>query len=69
LLEKNYKELAQAPAAPAGIVVIFDSADGGMIAATMPTLQQWRAGTLSDSALWHKCFFDPPDTFDSAGTQ
>ena len=69
LLEKNYKELAQAPAAPAGIVVIFDSPDGGMIAATMPALQQWRAGTLSDSALWHKCFFDPPETFDSAGAQ
>ena len=69
LLEKNYKELAQAPAAPAGIVVIFDSADGGMIAAAMPALQQWRAGTLSDSALWHKCFFDPPETFDSAGAQ
>jgi len=69
LLEKNYKELAQAPAAPAGIVVIFDSADGGMIAATIPALQQWRAGTLSDSALWHKCFFDPPETFDSAGAQ
>jgi hypothetical protein len=69
LLEENYKELAQAPAALAGIVVIFDSADGGMIAATMPALQQWRAGTLSDSALWHKCFFDPPETFDSSGTQ
>jgi hypothetical protein len=69
LLEKNYQELAQGPAAPAGIVVIFDSADGGMIAATMPALQQWRAGTLSDSALWHKCFFDPPETFDSAGPQ
>jgi hypothetical protein len=68
LLEKNYKELAQTPSALAGIVVIFDSADGGMIAATMPALQQWRAGTLSDTALWHKCFFDPPETFDSSGT-
>jgi hypothetical protein len=68
LLEKNYKELAQNPSALAGIVVIFDSADGGMIAATMATLQQWRAGTLSDSALWHKCFFDPPETFESSGS-
>jgi len=66
LLEKSYKEIAQKPQDLAGIVVIFDSADGGMIAATMPTLQQWKAGTLSDSALWHKCFFDPPETFDSA---
>lgn len=66
LLEKNYKELAQNSQQPAGIVVIFDSADGGMIAATMPTLQQWETGALSDSALWHKCFFDPPETFDSS---
>jgi len=68
LFEKNYKELAQKTQEQAGIVVIFDSADGGMIAATMSTLQQWKAGTLSDAALWHKCFFDPPETFDSAGS-
>lgn len=68
LLEKNYAELAQRSVEMAGIVVIFDSADGGMIAATLPALEQWRAGKLSDSALWHKCFFDPPETFDSAGS-
>jgi hypothetical protein len=68
LFEKNYKEIAQKPQDVAGIVVIFDSADGGMIAATTAALQQWKAGTLSDSALWHKCFFDPPETFDSSGS-
>jgi hypothetical protein len=68
LFEKGYKEIAQKPQDLAGVVVIFDSADGGMIAATMATLQEWRSGTLSDSALWHKCFFDPPETFDSSGT-
>ncbi len=67
LLEKNFKEMAQKPQDVAGVVVIFDSADGGMIAATRATLQQWRAGTLSDSALWHQCFLDPPETFDSSG--
>jgi hypothetical protein len=68
LLEKNYKEVAQ-PASPlAGIVVIFDSADGGMIAITTTALQQWKAGTLSDAALWHKCFFDPPETFESSAS-
>lgn len=66
LLEKTYKEITRKPQDFAGVVVIFDSADGGMIAATLPTLQQWKAGTLSDSALWHKCFFDPPEMFDSA---
>jgi hypothetical protein len=68
LLEKNYAELSQKSASLAGIVIIFDSADGGMIGATLSALQQWRAGTLSDSALWHKSFFDPPETFDSSGT-
>jgi hypothetical protein len=68
LLEKGYKEIAQKPQDISGIVVIFDSADGGMIAATMATLGQWRGGILSDSALWHKCFFDPPETFDTAAS-
>lgn len=67
LLDKNYAELVKTQAL-AGMVVIFDSADGGMIAATVPALQQWRSGTLTDSALWHKCFFDPPETFDSTGS-
>src|SRR5271166_1270948 len=43
------------------------SVGGGMIAATLPTLQQWKAGTLSDAALWHQCFFDPPETFTESG--
>ena len=68
LLEKTYTEIIEKKQEIQGVVVIFDSADGGMIAATAPVLQQWRAGTLTDSALWHKCFFDPPETFDSAGS-
>lgn len=66
LLRENYKEIAQKPGLE-GIVIIFDSADGGMIAATTATLQQWVAGALSDASLWHNCFFDPPETFNSAG--
>jgi hypothetical protein len=68
VLDKDYAELAQKPQALAGIVLIFDSVDGGMIAATFPTLQQWKAGTLSDAALWHQCFFDPPETFNASGS-
>jgi hypothetical protein len=72
LLDKNYAALTQKSQDLAGIVLIFDSADGGMIAATTATLQQWKAGSLSDAALWHRCFFDPPETFDAsapAGSQ
>jgi hypothetical protein len=68
VFDKNYSELAQKPQDLEGIVVIFDSVDGGMIAASLPVLQQWKAGTLSDAALWHQCFFDPPETFDSAAS-
>jgi len=63
VLDKDYSELAQKPQELAGIVLIFDSVDGGMIAATFQTLQQWKAGKMSDAALWHQCFFDPPETF------
>jgi hypothetical protein len=66
LLDKNYAELAAKSQELAGVVFIFDSIDGGMIAATLPTVQQWKAGTLSDAALWHRCYFDPPETFSVA---
>ena len=66
LLDKNYAELAAKSQELSGIVLIFDSVDGGMIAATLPTVQAWKAGTLSDAALWHQCYFDPPETFSVA---
>lgn len=47
----------------AGVVVIFDSEDGGMAAATLPNLQQWRAGHLSDEAFWKRCWRDPVESF------
>jgi hypothetical protein len=68
LLDQNYNELAKKSDTETGIVVIFDSSDGGMMAATFSTLKQWKAGQLSDAALWHQCFFDPPETFVSTGT-
>ncbi|MFZ0797763.1 MAG: hypothetical protein WCA13_03245 [Terriglobales bacterium] len=63
LLDKNYAELAAKSQELAGVVLIFDSVDGGMIAATLPTIQQWKAGKFTDAALWHHCYFDPPETF------
>ncbi|MGB6803719.1 MAG: hypothetical protein WBE31_15740, partial [Candidatus Sulfotelmatobacter sp.] len=67
VLDKDYAELAQKPQELAGVVVIFDAVDGGMLAVTYETLQQWKAGKLSDAALWHQCFFDPPETFSATG--
>jgi hypothetical protein len=63
LLDKSYAELAAKSQELAGVVLMFDSVDGGMIAITLPTVQQWKAGKLTDAALWHRCYFDPPETF------
>jgi hypothetical protein len=63
LLDKNYRELARNSKSLSGLVLIFDSADGGMVAATLTSIERWKAGALSDAALWHQCFFDPPETF------
>jgi hypothetical protein len=49
----------------AGVVVIFDSQDGGMAAATLANLQQWRAGHLSDEAFWKRCWRDPAEAFNA----
>jgi hypothetical protein len=62
---KEYAELSQTSTTTAGVVVIFDSEDGGMAAATLLALREWKAGTLSDQAFWRRCFFDPPETFTS----
>jgi hypothetical protein len=66
LLDKNYAELEKRSQELAGVVLMFDSVDGGMIAITLPTVQQWKAGKLTDAALWHRCYFDPPETFNIA---
>ena len=63
LLDKTYPELSHDVAKLSGVLLIFDSEDGGMLAATVATLQRWKDGTLSDEALWRQCFFDPPETF------
>jgi hypothetical protein len=63
LFDGQYADLIRTSSSVAGVVVIFDSEDGGMIAATMLALRQWKAGTLSDQAFWRRCLFDPREAF------
>jgi hypothetical protein len=67
LLDESYAGLAKASPEVEGVVLIFDAADGGMIAVTTATLKRWETGDLSDSDLWHQCFFDPPEIFEVSG--
>jgi hypothetical protein len=49
------------PAPAAGLVLIFDSEDGGMVATAGPALAQWKSGDLSEAAFWKQCLLDPPE--------
>jgi hypothetical protein len=57
----------QQPSSPdsslAGVVVIFDSADGGQASATLASLKLWHEGKIPDAAFWESCSLDPPETF------
>src|SRR6267154_473391 len=46
-----------------GIVVIFDSADGGIVASNLSTAREFADGSLSTEAFWNKCYKDPADAF------
>ena len=50
----------------AGLVLIFDSEDGGMVAATRAVLDLWKNGSLSEQAFWRQCYRDPPEILGSA---
>jgi len=68
VFDREYVELTKSSTTAAGVVLVFDAEDGGMMATTLPVLQQWKAGTLSDEAMWRRCYFDPPDMFGSSTT-
>jgi hypothetical protein len=69
LYDKAYLEIAKGSTGIDGVVVIFDSDDGGMTAATVAILRQWKTGTLSEDAFWRRCFFDPPEAFRPTSSQ
>ena len=50
----------------AGLVLIFDAEDGGMVATTRAVLDLWKNGGLSEEAFWRRCYLDPPEILGSA---
>ena len=60
------KEHSETDTVTAGVVVVFDSPDGGQASATLASLAQWQQGKLSDPAFWQACSLDPPETFNTA---
>lgn len=62
---KAASELAQSPADIAGVVIVFDSADGGQVAAPLAVLERWKSGTLPDVEFWKQISLDPIEAFQS----
>jgi len=63
LFLRTWKEHEAADTTIAGVVVVFDSADGGQASATLTSVEQWQQGKLSDADFWEACSLDPPETF------
>ena len=65
LFKKFSAESAAAAPAVEGIVVIFDSADGGILGCSLLDSRQFSTGSLSQENFWKLCYMDPPDAFRS----
>ena len=63
LLVQAYPEANSATPVVSGVVIVFDSADGGQIAATLSSLKQMVDGALPEAAFWKQCSLDPPESF------
>ncbi len=46
-----------------GVVIIFDSADGGIVGATLANVRQMASGTLSRDNFWKQYYLEPRDAF------
>jgi hypothetical protein len=68
LFQKFSRASAPTSASVEGVVIIFDSADGGIIAGTVSSVQQFASGELSRDAFWKVCYLDPPTAFQSNRT-
>jgi hypothetical protein len=63
LFRKFSTESAQDKLPVQGAVIIFDSADGGIIGTTILSVRQLATGSLSKNRFWTLCYLNPPDIF------
>lgn len=63
LFERGLREESVGNPTLEGVVVIFDSADGGIAAATSANIEKLASGSLKGEAFWQEGYLDPPDAF------
>ena len=63
LFQKFSVDSASTAPEVAGVVVIFDSADGGIIGTTLGNIREMATGSLSLDSFWKQCYLEPLDAF------
>ena len=67
LFQRGAKEASNATPIPQGVVVIYDSADGGIIGATLPEIEKVATKGITRDAFWAESYLDPEDAFRPVG--
>jgi len=63
LFERAWNDAKGAGNIPAGVVVVFDTPDGGQVSTTMAMLESWMENKTSGPVFWQQCSVDPPELF------
>ena len=63
LLTSAFPDSTAGADSAAGVVVVFDAADGGQISVTLPDLKLFQQGQISEVVFWHRCSLDPRESF------
>lgn len=63
LFQRGAKEASASTPTPEGVVVIYDSADGGIVGATLPAIEKMTTKSMTRDAFWGASYLDPEDAF------
>ena len=63
LFQRAWNDSKQAPNTLPGVVVVFDTPDGGQVSTTMAILQSWMENKIAQPQFWRQCSIDPPELF------
>lgn len=63
LFQKGLNEASASNPVPQGVVVVFDSADGGIAAATLANIRKVATKVISRDVFWSESFLDPIEAF------
>ena len=63
LFKRAWNDSKQTQNTNAGVVVLFDTPDGGQVSATMVQLQGWVEGKITEPLFWKQSIIDPPELF------